>query len=216
MTSSSSGSPPISAQDTGYHAAAKKTSLTPINTALRRDDSSSSGEHVMMARHKTSVDRLRAQQPERVPSPASTNFHTPVPSEGDGSSRANSPHPSSLGYSGRQSGLSPGYPRPYSMTSISSSRQYMGPVGGAPHQGRPLQLEMPRLLGARPDHNGDFFWGTARPSEGFSLNTADSRGGHQRMSSGLSMENGRLAHYIQYRFADSIRPRCSAVFSTFS
>lgn len=37
-------------------------------------------------------------------------------------------------------------------------------MGGAPHQ-RHVQVEMPRLLGARPDSNGDFFAGMPRSQE---------------------------------------------------
>ena len=72
------------------------------------------------------------------------------------------------------------------MTSISSSSRYHqpGPIGGAPHNGRPVQLEMPRLLGARPDQNGDFFWGSGlKASETFNLGFEESRIGHSRMPS---------------------------------
>ena len=194
MPSSTSGSPPLSAQDGGPDGPAKKkNTLTPINTAFSRSDSSSPGEQIMMARDKTSFDRS-AGQSERAPSPTSIPFPTSVPSEGGHSSGNNSPHPSSLSYSARLASQSPGYPsRPYSMTSISSSvRPHVGPVGGAPHQGRHVQLEMPRLLGARPDETGDFFWGTARPSEGFNLSSVNSRGGHQRMTSGPHLDAGEL------------------------
>ncbi len=159
--SNASDSPLFPSSSTGANTPAKKVSITPIDitaAALRRDGSSSSGEHVTMTRHKTSVDRLRSQGVERAPSPSSVQFATPVPSEAGGSSRANSPHPSSLGYSSRQPGLSPGregYPRPQSMTSMKSSINLGAPPGGARHHGRPVQLEMPRLLGARPDQNAE-------------------------------------------------------------
>ena len=182
LPSTSFGSPPLSAQATGTNTPAKQPSLSPITSTVQRDDSSSSDGRVL---HKGSTDRLRTQAVERAPSITSMQFPTPGPSEFDGSSRANSPHPSSLGLSSRQPSAFPAYPRPHSMTSMSSSRAALsGPYGGAPHQGRPVQLEMPRLLGARPDQNGDFFWGTAKPTEGFDAGLEEARTSHPRMLSG--------------------------------
>ena len=185
LSSTSSPSPPLSAQATGNDMPARQPSLSPLNSAVQRDDSSSSVGRVLMAQHKSSSDRLQTQTVERAPSISSVQIPTPGMSDSDGSSRANSPHPSSLGFSSRQSAAYPAYPRPYSMTSISSSRQALsGPYGGAPHQGRPVQLEMPRLLGARPDQNGDFFRGTARPTEGFHPGLEEARLSPPRMLSG--------------------------------
>ena len=47
-----------------------------------------------------------------------------------------------------------------------------------------MQLEMPRLLGARPDQSGDYFWGSARPSEGFNVGFGESRSGRNLASTG--------------------------------
>ncbi|WWD22399.1 hypothetical protein CI109_106890 [Kwoniella shandongensis] len=160
-----------------------KPVLAPIVTQLSRDNSGSSEE--MRAgqrpRHVSSVDRLRgdAHGPnqgngsDRAPSPASTRPGSEMGTEYN--SRANSPHASMSGFPSpgslpRPSSSRPGYPRPSSMNSLSSSRYlHVGPAGRAPHQGRPIQLEMPRLLGARPDSNGDFFGSTGRIHEGPSL-----------------------------------------------
>jgi hypothetical protein len=172
---------PFPVQYIGGQTPNKKPSLTPINTAapgLRRDDSSSSGENPILMttshppRHKSSVDRLRnaaTANSSRAPSPVSE-------AEGSSSLRSNSPHPSSQAFPNHRpnisSSLTPtalaGYPRAYSTHSLASSRQLYAPQGNAPHQ-KQMQLEMPKLLGARPDSSGDFFWGQGRPQEGFSL-----------------------------------------------
>ncbi|KAK8845453.1 hypothetical protein IAR55_006166 [Kwoniella newhampshirensis] len=161
-----------------------KPVLAPIVTQLSRDNSASSGE--MRAgprpRHVSSIDRLRSDgqganrgpDSDRASSPVSTR---PTSEMGlDFNSRANSPHASLNGFPSPGSLPRPmssrpgGYPRPSSMNSLSSSRYlHVGPAGRAPHQGRPIQLEMPRLLGARPDSNGDFFGSTGRFNEGPAL-----------------------------------------------
>lgn len=182
-TSPMTSSPPLSATGTGG-ANTPKPILAPISTGtnLHRDGSSSSGE-IAPARlsNKSSVDRLRSQAGgDRAPSPSSY-LGSGAPSEiGEGSTRPNSPHPSTYGYGpgpGSQSSHSQN-PRPYlptgnrnSMGSISSRYLHVGPAGGAPHQGRPINLSMPRPLAEGGDRSGlDPAWDGGRPA-------------HQRMSS---------------------------------
>jgi hypothetical protein len=184
MPASLSGESPTASGSSGEgHGAPVKPALAPIFTGLHRDNSDSSGdqEFGVLPKHKSSVDRLRYEGSIRAPSPASTSAH------GDYSSRATSPHPSTYG-NGNGHGLpSPStfprhsfnpeggnYPRPLSMTSISSYAQsqktgrYLRPT--APHGSRVVQLEMPKPLGARPDASGDFFWQTPKlQSQGFDV-----------------------------------------------
>ncbi|WVR03477.1 hypothetical protein IAU60_000468 [Kwoniella sp. DSM 27419] len=167
-----------------------KPPLAPIETALRRDQSSSSEDlrGAPRPRHVNSVDRLRGEAmagsgsapgSERAPSPASSRH----PSEfGMDQSRNSSPHASMSGFPGMPRTPN-GYPRPMSMASLGSQRYlHVGPVGRAPHQGRPMQLTMPSLLGARPDENGDFF-GQAGRYEGGSQLGLDEMGRMRRSSS---------------------------------
>ena len=176
-TSSSESSPPL----TGLHTPVnQKPTLAPIDTGLRRDGSDSSGSQ-SAPRHQSSVDRLRqdaAAGSSRAASPSSMG-HERNNSEA-GSSRGTSPRPSLYGFPGssgpRQShasGLAPGgsLSRPYSMHSLSSSLPRMG---GAPHQ-RHVQVELPKLLGARPDQNGDFFPGMPLSHDSMHWSSADSQ-----------------------------------------
>ncbi|OCF71209.1 hypothetical protein I204_08162 [Kwoniella mangroviensis CBS 8886] len=201
-SSTSSDSPPLStganipAHPFPSPAAGHKPTLTPIDTSLSRGGSASSDD--LRGGHKprrvASIDRLRGEGnqsgngSERAPSPASSRH----PSEsGVDYSRGNSPHTSMIGLPssggpGRNSYPSPrssiGYPRPGSMASLGSSRYlHVGPAGRAPHQGRPIQLTMPTLLGARPDENGDFFGQTGRLDGGYQLGL-DEMGRMRRMS----------------------------------
>lgn len=80
--------------------------------------------------------------------------------------------------------------RPTSVSSLSSSRYpHFGPGGGAPHQGRPIALEMPRLLGSKPDMNGDYFSSVGvqkvQESQSFGLGL-DEMGRMRRSSSRLT------------------------------
>ncbi|WVQ62605.1 uncharacterized protein L199_000752 [Kwoniella botswanensis] len=202
-SSTSSDSPPLSTgANTPAHpfpspAAGHKPTLTPIDTSLSRGGSASSDDlrGDPRPRHVASIDRLRGEGnqsgngSERASSPASSRH----PSEsGVDYSRGNSPHtsmvglPSPGGPHGRNSYPSPrssiGYPRPGSMASLGSSRYlHVGPAGRAPHQGRPIQLTMPTLLGARPDENGDFFGQTGRLNGGYQLGL-DEMGRMRRIS----------------------------------
>ncbi|WWC58090.1 uncharacterized protein I303_100625 [Kwoniella dejecticola CBS 10117] len=183
--SGSSDSPPLS---TGANTPANalpspppgmKPTLAPIDTSLSRGGSASSEDlrGAPRPRRIASIDRLKGEVggngSDRAPSPASSRH----PSEsGVDYSRGNSPHTSMIGLPspGRNSYSAPrspnGYPRPGSMASLGSSRYlHVGPAGRAPHQGRPMQLTMPTLLGARPDENGDFFGQNARFDSGYHL-----------------------------------------------
>ncbi|WRT63685.1 uncharacterized protein IL334_000608 [Kwoniella shivajii] len=192
-TSSNSGSSHSPPMSTGTNTPANalpspapgaKPTLAPIDTSLSRGGSASSddlrGGAIRPPRHVNSIDRLRGEGngsgpgSERAPSPASSRH----PSEsGIDYSRGNSPHTSMMGLPsspGRQSYSAPrspsGYPRPGSMASLGSSRYlHVGPAGRAPHQGRPINLTMPSLLGARPDENGDFFGHSGRYDSGYQL-----------------------------------------------
>ena len=190
-SSSSENSPPLS----GVNTPAVKPALAPINTSLHRDSSGSSDGHPLP--RQTSVDRLRQEAGSgstRAPSPAfSGSGHERNPSE-SGSSRATSPRPSLYGgmpSPARQSfssSLAPGNQhRPYSMHSLNSAAGGSR-IGGAPHQ-RHVQLEMPRLLGARPDSNGDFFGGMPISRDSMHWGTLD---GHVRRPSRAAQELGGL------------------------
>lgn len=190
--SSSESSPPLTGVQTPVQG--PKPILVPIDTGLRRDGSDSSGSQ-SAPRHKTSVDKLRhaaGASSSRAPSPVSANGHERNNSE-TGSSRGTSPHPSLYGYPAspgpRQSytsSLAPGgsMSRPYSSQSLSSALPRMG---GAPHQ-RHVQVELPRLLGARPDANADFFPGMPRSHDSAHWHTVD---GHVRQHSRAPSESGK-------------------------
>ncbi|WWC85781.1 uncharacterized protein L201_000647 [Kwoniella dendrophila CBS 6074] len=167
-----------------------KPVLAPIETSLSRGGSSSSDDlrdnrSGFRPRHMSSIDRLRGEGgsgpgSERAPSPALSS-RQPSESGFDHSTRGNSPHTSMIGlpspvhgHGSRNSysiSRSPGgYPRPGSMASLGSSRcLHVGPAGRAPHQGRPIQLTMPTLLGVRPDENGDFFGQSGRFDSSYQL-----------------------------------------------
>ena len=191
-STASGDSPPFTGQSTP----AVKPILTPIDTRLHREGSVSSGEQ-QQARHKSSVDRLRNEAmtgsgpgSDRAPSPSS------VSGSQTGDSRTTSPHPSMHGFPmpstlprpSFSSNLGPSH-RPLSMTSMGSSRYLHPPAGGAPHQGRPIQLEMPKPLGARPDASGDFFHSVPRIGGGFQV-PFDER--HRRMGSQPNFEPGKI------------------------
>ncbi|OCF39315.1 hypothetical protein I317_06897 [Kwoniella heveanensis CBS 569] len=198
---------PMSMPMPPLHGSGGKPTLAPIDTSLQRDNSASSEEfraaHAQRPgpRHVNSIDRLRNEAnaangngSDRAPSPASSRH----PSEsGNDYSRANSPHTSMNGFpspSGRGSVTMPrspnGYPRPMSMASLGSQRYlHVGPAGRAPHQGRPIQLTMPTLLGARPDENGDFFGQSARFNDGYHLGL-DEMGRMRRISNRQYNEQG--------------------------
>ncbi|WVO18463.1 hypothetical protein L204_106180 [Cryptococcus depauperatus] len=124
------------------------------------------GQPVISHPHKSdfvqSSSSPTMRQPPDAPyelSPAHSNIPSPHDSPQD------SPHASSRGLSPRTSSASNlrsggiGH-RPLSMNSLGSGRYlHFGPAGGAPHQGRPVALEMPKRLGVVPDVNGDFFTG---------------------------------------------------------
>jgi hypothetical protein len=173
MPASLSGESPSSSSGEG-HGAPVKPALAPIITGLQRDNSDSSyndREFGVLPKHKSSVDRLRSEGSIRAPSPAST-------AHGDYSSRATSPHPS---YAGPSPSTFPrhsfnpdgGYPRPLSMTSLSSQAQSQSGRllrPSATPGGRVVQIEMPKPLGARPDASGDFFWQTPKlQGQGFDV-----------------------------------------------
>jgi hypothetical protein len=131
------------------------------------DSFGSNGERPqsMMARRMPSVDRLRTGASpavtgpmgvaNRPSSPSSAHFPNPYPAShriaedtmSPGSATPPSPpYPHS---SSRSSSPMLSYPRPSSMSSLSSrgyNYLHVGPARGAPHQGRPIQLEMPRIL----------------------------------------------------------------------
>lgn len=186
------------------------------------------------AKRIPSIDRLRtgSHPQSRSSSPVDNLPTAPQPpyayASGSGSvpggstppspTRTSSPHPSTA-YSPRSSHSAsfsnpPRFPRPDSMLSL-SGRSYMhvGPARGAPHQGRPVQLEMPRLLGTpasnlpdpgmvrRPASVGDMdqmlrtgVYPGAQPVER-----------HQRIPSGQSMV-GSVASYQSARSRNSIGP----------
>ncbi|WVQ80364.1 hypothetical protein IAT38_002469 [Cryptococcus sp. DSM 104549] len=168
-----------------------KPVLTPIDTHIAGSDESE-GIQPRPVR-VSSVDKLRAQAitngQDRAQSPASIAPGGPDASTGTSElhtprdSPRNSPRASLNGFPspGRGSGGGSGSPmsgsmprthRHMSMNSLGSSRYlHFGPSGGAPHQGRPMQIELPKLLGARPDANGDFFnsVGVQRVQEGQGL-----------------------------------------------
>ena len=199
-SSSHESSPPLTGRHTPVQA--QKPTLLPIDTGLRRDGSDSSGsQHA--PRHKSSVDRLRqdaAASSSRAASPISMGGHERNNSE-TGSSRGTSPHPSLYGAPAspgmRQSytsSLAPGgsQTRTYSMQSLNS---YLPRTGGAPHQ-RHVQVEMPRLLGARADSNGDFFPGMPRSHDSMHWNTVD---GQMRQPPSTISENGKSTHWVRFR-----------------
>lgn len=191
-------SPPLaSGQQSGHNTPALKPALAPLDTALVRDNSSSSGEggreFGVLPKHKSSVDRLRYEGSERAPSPSSGYRQG---SDGDPSSRATSPHPSMNSHGQHvnypRHSFSPDgarYPRPPSMTSMSTSQsgRYLKP-NGAPHAGRTVALEMPKPLGARPDSSGDFFWQTPKIQSGAFDVGFD---GHNRRMSRAATELGK-------------------------
>lgn len=139
----------------------EKPFLTPINTGVGTSEESE-------------VQPSRAKSPERPKgrSPSAFAIHQEpyeagpsIESQTPRDSPHNSPRASlnSLPNNARGSSMTSlrasaiGH-RPTSMNSLGSSKYlHFGPAGGAPHQGRPVALEMPKLLGARPDMNGDFF-----------------------------------------------------------
>lgn len=198
-------SPPLSATGTGgANTPLMKPVLAPISTGanLHRDDSSSSGEMIPpRLSTKSSVDRLRSEAlsfagSDRAPSPSSMQPPSSGPGSdtGDGSStRPSSPHTSFSGYpsgSGSQTASSPlqrnsqflptipmGSGNRSSMGSISSRYLHVGPAGGAPHQGRPINLSMPRPLAG----GGEGSYGRNSMS-GLDI-ALDGGRGHQRMSS---------------------------------
>lgn len=194
-------SPPFPGQSTsGLGTPVVKPVLSPIDTGLHRDNSSSSGERDfgVLPKHKSSIDRLRLEgssSSDRAPSPASTSAHnhhmagTGTGTSEAGSSRATSPHPSVYGLSRPSFSPENRYPRPPSMASLSTHSQtgrYLKPIG-APHAGRTVALEMPKPLGARPDSSGDFFWQTPKvQQQGFDIPFE----GHQRRMSRAATELG--------------------------
>lgn len=194
MPASLGGDSPSGSSGDG-HGAPVKPALAPIVTGLHRDNSDSSGntEFGVLPKHKSSVDRLRSEG-SRAPSPAST-------AHGDFSSRATSPHPSMYGLPSPSTfprhSFNPdgGYPRPLSMTSLSSqahsqSGRLLRP--SAPHGSRVVQLEMPKPLGARPDASGDFFWQTPKvQAQGFDVGF-DGGSVHNHRISRAATELGKL------------------------
>jgi hypothetical protein len=192
MPASISTESPTGSSGHGHGTPVMKPVLAPLNTGLRREgsDSSNDQEFGVLPKHKSSVDRLRYEGSERAPSPASMSMN------GEMSSRATSPHPSMYGIPSPSTfprhSFNPdgGYPRPQSMTSISSRAQsqsgrYLQPH--APHGGRVIQPQMPKPLGARPDSSGDFFWATPKPPQGFDVGFD---GGQNRRMSRAASELG--------------------------
>ena len=188
MPASISTESPAGSSGHGHGTPVMKPVLAPLHTGLQRDNSDSSNdqEFGVLPKHKSSIDRLRYEGSERAPSPASN---------GDMSSRANSPHPSMYGlpspsaFARHSFNPDGGYPRPQSMTSISSRAQsasgrYLQPH--APHGGRVVP-QMPKPLGARPDASGDFFWATPKPPQGFDVGFD---GGQNRRMSRAASELG--------------------------
>ena len=114
----------------------------------------------------------------RAPSPSFTHPDA-APSDWDLSSRATSPNPSSYGFTSpprQNTNFGPPAGRPYSTYSNHSmgqmARGYVGNTSGAPHQGRAVALEMPRLLGATQSdavHGGGTM--QRRSMEGLTMDT---------------------------------------------
>ncbi|ODN76033.1 hypothetical protein, variant [Cryptococcus amylolentus CBS 6039] len=111
------------------------------------------------------------------PSRGGSQYNTP------GGSPSNSPRASLNGLPSPNRGFARSHSqRPMSMNSLSSrSYLHVGPSGGAPHQ-RPVVLEMPKRLGARPDGNGDFFYSVGRLPESSSGLGLDEMGRVRRNS----------------------------------
>lgn len=213
---SSDGSPPVTASHSGNTTPQHRSSLFPLKTdGLQRDGSGSSGSAVgemgqlHHPRQKSSVDRLRnaaVAEGSRAPSPSQqTTLSGPSGPSEPGSSRANSPHPSyglnsspastlprSRHSFTNMTGYSP-HARPQSMHSLSSSRFLgPGPVGNAPHHGRPIDLQMPKLLGSPMDAPSE--WGqpaaySPGPSYGMGPRYDDPR--HARRTSRQYSETGQ-------------------------
>lgn len=112
------------------------------------------------SRRITSMDRIRMEASasvagarggmDRPSSPASLHFPQPAPysvPEESPDGGYSPPFPSSGSPSRTSSSPMLSQGRPNSMSSL-SSRGYLhvGPARGAPHQGRPIQLSMPRML----------------------------------------------------------------------
>jgi hypothetical protein len=156
------------------------------------------------SRRISSVDRLRMEAATGVrgdrpsspapsalyfPSPHAAPYPVPEDSVPEGSVTPPSPpYP----YSPSRSSSSPmlsqgGYPRPASMSSLSSRGHnylHVGPARGAPHQGRPVQLEMPRLLSGG---SGD---GPTSPL------SQSGEWGNKRYSGGMPPVHGRLGPHV--------------------
>ncbi|WVQ76307.1 hypothetical protein IAR50_005972 [Cryptococcus sp. DSM 104548] len=111
------------------------------------------------------------------PSGAGSQFNTPR------GSPSHSPRASLNGLPSPNRGFARSHSqRPMSMNSLSSrSYLHVGPQGGAPHQ-RPVALEMPKRLGARPDGNVDFFSSVGRMPESSSGLGLDEMGRVRRNS----------------------------------
>lgn len=168
----------------------EKPILTPINTSVGTSEES----EVQPSRAK-SPGRPKSRPPSafairQEPYEAGPSIESQTPRD----SPHNSPRASlnSLPNNARGSSMSSlrasamGH-RPTSMNSLGSSKYlHFGPAGGAPHQGRPVALEMPRLLGARPDTNGDFFSsvGVQKLQESQSFGLGLDEMGRMRRSSG--------------------------------
>lgn len=166
---------------------------SPRDTRPRTADSDGPISSQRMSRRIPSVDRLRLEAAglpvpsDRAPSPSPSALQFPSPKPApypilehsplhSGDITPPSPSNSSTGYPSRSSSsplLNQGY-RPGSMTSL-SSRNYLhvGPARGAPHQGRPVQLEMPKPLAK----GGDM-------GEGMGLGSPLAQGGEWKRNSG--------------------------------
>ncbi|RSH78702.1 uncharacterized protein EHS24_001598 [Apiotrichum porosum] len=150
--STPSGSPSLSSNGTGANTPAVAPVLSPIITDLSRDSSTSTTSNALeqpplrlqtsMGRipRQASVDALRPRTPSDLGPNGSSDSSDSRTNGSD--SRTNSPRPSTLGLPSSRS-----LPRPGSMSSL-PTRPYSMPrsSSGAPHQGRSVQLTMPRPL----------------------------------------------------------------------
>ncbi|KIR55073.1 hypothetical protein I315_02310 [Cryptococcus gattii Ru294] len=168
----------------------EKLSLTPVSTSVgTSEESEVQPSRTRSPRRPTgrsaSTPAIRQLAYESVPS---TESQTPRDSPHNSPRGSLNSLPTNARGSSMSSLRAPAMShRPTSVNSLSSSRYlHLGPTGGAPHQGRPIALEMPRLLGAKPDMNGDYFSSVGvQESQSFGLGL-DEMGRMRRSSSRLT------------------------------
>ncbi|TYJ56769.1 hypothetical protein B9479_002539 [Cryptococcus floricola] len=165
------GSPPMGAS--GSSQSSNSPSMTP-QTPGSASGHITEGDRPPLAPINTHIGGENAVA---GPSRSGSQFNTP------GGSPSNSPRTSLNGLPSPNRGFARSHSqRPMSMNSLSSrSYLHVGPSGGAPHQ-RPVVLEMPKRLGARPDGSGDFFSSVGRMPESSSGLGLDEMGRVRRNS----------------------------------